>query len=202
MNVDRVLVWDGFVRVFHWSLVTSFFVTYFSSESIGWVHKGFGYLTLALVAARVVWGFIGTRHARFADFVPGPRTLVRYSWALLRRKEPHYLGHNPAGSVMILFLLCAVAVIGVSGWLLTTDEFWGNGAVESIHYWAVDVTLAAVAIHVLANLYGSVRHRENLIWSMITGYKNATPSPPAPGLSPRPKVAPSAPPPGAGAAPV
>jgi cytochrome b len=170
-NEKRVLVWDRFVRLFHWSLVICFFVAYGSSESVGVIHKGFGYATLALVFARVVWGFIGTRHARFADFVPGPRRLWAYATAMVRRQEPRYVGHNPAGSVMILFLLSAVAGIGVTGWMLTLDAFWGNGTVEGLHTLLVDATLLAVTVHVCANIYASLHHRENLIWSMVTGHK-------------------------------
>ena len=170
---QQVPVWDRFVRLFHWGLVLSFFVAYFSTDSIGWVHKGFGYATLALVAARVVWGFIGSGHARFASFVPGPGKLVRYLVAVARRREPRHLGHNPAGAVMILFLMLAVAVIGCTGWMMTLDAFWGNESVENLHVWTVDLALAAVLVHVLANLYGSLRHRENLIGSMVTGRKPA-----------------------------
>lgn len=164
-------VWDRFVRVFHWSLVLAFFAAWASTESIGWVHKGSGYLTLALVAARVVWGFVGSRHARFADFVPGPRKLAAYLGALLRLKEPRHLGHNPAGALMILSLLALVAGIGTTGFMLTLDAYWGNETVETLHVWLVDITLLAVGVHVTASIYGSLRHRENLVLSMITGDK-------------------------------
>lgn len=169
----RVRVWDRFVRVFHWTLVLCFFGAWWSTESIGWVHKACGYATLALVAARVVWGFIGSGHARFASFVPTPRALAAYLRALVRGREPHSLGHNPAGAVMILFLLGAVAAIGVSGWMLTLDAFWGNGTVETVHVLAVDATLIAVAVHVAANVYESLRQRDNLIAAMVTGRKRA-----------------------------
>ena len=166
-------VWDRFVRLFHWSLVLAFFGAYLSTESIGWVHKGCGYATLALVLARVAWGFVGSEHARFANFVPGPRRLWRYAQALLRRREPRHLGHNPAGSVMILLLLAMVAAIGITGWMLTLDAFWGTEPVETLHTLLVDAMLVAVVIHVAANIYGSLRHRENLVRSMITGRKPA-----------------------------
>jgi cytochrome b len=168
-----VKVWDRFVRMFHWSLVTSFFVAYFSTTSIGWVHKGFGYAALALITARIVWGFVGHGHARFADFVPTPRQLLRYAGAVLRFQEPRYLGHNPAAAVMILFLMGMVAGIGITGWMLTLDAFWGNETVESAHVLLVNATLIAVAIHVSAAIYESLHHRENLILSMVTGTKES-----------------------------
>lgn len=174
MRTDpTVRVWDRVVRVFHWSLVLAFFGAYFSTESIGWLHKSFGYTTVALVAVRLVWGLVGSEHARFANFTPGPRRLVSYLLAVAQQREPRHLGHNPAGSVMILFLLGMVALIGTTGWMLTLDAFWGNGTVENLHVLAVDVTLVAIVIHVSANLYASARHRENLVLSMVTGRKRA-----------------------------
>lgn len=167
----RVRVWDRFVRLFHWGLVTSMAVAYLSTVGSQHLHNAAGYAALVLVVARVVWGFVGAGHARFADFVPGPRKLLRYTWDMLHRREPRYIGHNPAAAVMILFLLAAVVGIGVSGWMLTLDAFWGSEAVEFVHVLLVNVTLAAVAIHVCAAVYESFKHRENLVWSMVVGSK-------------------------------
>jgi len=170
----KVHVWDRFVRVFHWSLVASFATAYLYTEHIGWVHKGAGYLAVALIAARCVWGFTAPGpHARFASFVPTPRRLWAYLSLLVRGREPRHLGHNPAGAVMIICLLCANAVIGVTGFLMTTDAFWGNALAETLHVTTVDVTLIANAVHVAANLYESLRHRENMFKAMVTGQKNA-----------------------------
>lgn len=170
----RILVWDRFVRIFHWTLVASFATAYLSTEHIDWVHKGAGYLALALIVARTVWGFIApVRHARFASFVPTPQRLLNYLALLLRGREPRHLGHNPAGAVMILFLMGATLVIGVTGFLMTTDAFWGNDLVETLHVTTVDVMLIAIALHVSANLYESIRHRENMFKAMVTGTKNA-----------------------------
>jgi cytochrome b len=166
-----VRVWDAFVRAFHWALVSAFFVAWFFTEKIGTLHKAAGYTALSLVAARTVWGFVGTRHARFADFVPSPRQVLDYARECVRGREPRHLGHNPLGALMILFLLAAVAVIGVSGWMLTLDAFWGDELVEALHTRTVDATLLAVALHVLANLRASARHGENLVASMVTGHK-------------------------------
>jgi cytochrome b len=170
-SVPTLRVWDRFVRLFHWALVASFFTAWATTEHIGLLHKAAGYVALGLVAMRLVWGFVGSRHARFAAFVPSPRALRTYLRAWLRGQEPRCAGHNPLGALMILFLLAAVTVIGVSGWMLTLDAFWGSEIVENLHEAAVDLTLLAVCIHVLANIVGGFRHRENLILSMITGRK-------------------------------
>lgn len=179
MAAPMVRVWDRFVRVFHWTLVLCFFGAWWSTESIGWAHKGCGYAALALVAARAVWGFVGSGHARFGSFVPTPRALMAYLRALIGGREPRSLGHNPAGAVMILFLLCAVVAIGISGWMLTLDAFWGSEIVEQTHKLLVDATLVAVALHVAANLYESIRQRDNLIAAMVTGRKRALAPEPA-----------------------
>ena len=169
--IKRVRVWDRFVRLFHWGLVALMAVAYFSTVGSQRLHNAAGYAALALAVARVVWGFVGAEHARFADFVPGPRQLMQYTWAMLQGREPRYLGHNPAAAVMILFLLAAVVGIGVSGWMLTLDAFWGSEEVEFVHVLLVDLTLIAVAVHVCAAIYESFRQRENLVWSMVVGSK-------------------------------
>lgn len=174
-RVESVRVWDRFVRCFHWGLVASFATAWWFTEHIGWLHKGAGYAALVLVAARVVWGFVGSHHARFASFVPGPRTLANYLAALARGREPRHLGHNPAGAVMILYLLAAVAGIGVSGWMLTLDAFWGNDTVETVHTGLVDLSLWAVGLHVVANIVGGLRHHENLVLAMVNGRKPRAP---------------------------
>jgi cytochrome b len=168
----QVPVWDRFVRVFHWGLVGAFATAWFNTEHIGWWHKGAGYLALALVLARIVWGFVAHgEHARFASFVPSPARLFHYLGRLIRLREPRHLGHNPAGAVMIVYLLLANLVIGVTGFLMTTDAFWGNEWVETLHVSTVDLTLLAVAVHVAANLFSSWHHHENLVRSMWTGTK-------------------------------
>jgi cytochrome b len=176
----RPPVWDRFVRFFHWSLVACFGTAWWFTEHIGLLHKGAGYAAAALVLARVVWGFIGSPNARFANFVPGPRGLLHYLGLLLRGREPVHAGHNPAGAVMILFLLVAVTGIAVSGWMMTLDAFWGNEWVETTHTRLVDLTVAAVFVHVLANLYGSRHPGNGLIRAMITGHKSSPPTEPSP----------------------
>lgn len=169
----RVRVWDRFVRLFHWGLVTSFAAAYFSTVGSQRLHEWAGYTALSLVGMRIVWGFIGSERARFSDFVPGPRHLWTYLRGVVTHRAPRYLGHNPGGAVMILLLLCMVISIGVSGWMMTLDAFWGDETVQEIHAGLVNFTLVAVALHVSAAIYESFNHRENLILSMFSGTKRA-----------------------------
>jgi cytochrome b len=169
-----VRVWDPLVRLFHWGLVVAFFTAWFS-DSGERVHNAAGYTVLGLVAFRLVWGIVGTRHARFSDFVASPGTLVGYLRDLFGGHPPHYAGHNPAGGLMILGLLTMVTLTAGSGWLMITDRFWGTEWVEELHEGAATLTLALIAMHVLGAMVSSWLHRENLVLAMITGRKRVQP---------------------------
>ena len=170
LQPEAVKVWDPFVRVFHWSLVAAFFGAYFI-EGGDTAHDVLGYVALGLVTARIVWGFIGTQYARFSNFVPSPRRFIAYVRDALQRREPRSLGHNPAAAVMIVALICAVITTSVTGWMLTTDAYWGNELIEELHEVIANVTVGLVCIHVAGAIYESVRHHENLIRAMFTGRK-------------------------------
>ena len=140
-TAGEVRVWDPLVRVFHWSLVAAFTVAWISGEEWDDVHEIAGYVVLGLVAFRVVWGFVGTRHARFTDFVRGPATVARYLASLLTPHPTHYLGHNPAGGWMVVALLAANLALCVSGLELLAAE--GRGPLAAVQAPA-DAAMAAV----------------------------------------------------------
>ena len=117
-----VQVWDPLVRVFHWTLVASFAAAWLSGDDAETVHEVAGYLVLALVALRIAWGFVGSRHARFSDFVRGPREVARYLRSLLGSRPVHYLGHNPVGGWMVVALLTANLTLCWSGLEALADE--------------------------------------------------------------------------------
>lgn len=113
----------------------------------------------------------GPMRARFSDFLRGPRTTLAYARAVLAASEPRFLGQNPPGGWMILRVLSTVAVAGVSGWLSTTDRFWGSQPVEAVHECAANLLLLLIALHVAGVIFASLRHRDNLVLAMITGRK-------------------------------
>ncbi|MFN3279567.1 MAG: cytochrome b/b6 domain-containing protein [Paracoccus hibiscisoli] len=166
-------MWDGFVRLFHWSLVAMIAGTWLTAEGPKVLHERLGYVIAILIAARLVWGLIGPRHARFADFVRGPRPVLAYLRDLRAGRERRYLGHNPAGGAMIVALLLAVTGTALTGWLQTTDAFWGSSAMESIHETLATLILVLAGLHAAGVLVESLRHRENLVLSMLTGTKRA-----------------------------
>lgn len=167
-----IRVWDPVVRIGHWTLALGF-VAAFLAEEGDLVHQVAGYVAAGAVAVRLVWGVIGPEHARFANFVPGPRRLLGHLAALLRGRDRRHIGHNPAAGAMALTLLLMVLFLGVTGFMLTTDRFYGTKWLETLHEGGAYVALGLVCTHVAAALYESVRHRENLPWAMVTGRKRA-----------------------------
>jgi len=168
----RILVWDVPTRVFHWLLVLSFTGAFLTAESERTrdIHVLLGYIMLGLLAFRLLWGFIGTRYARFGSFLFRPGEIVAYLKSLVERKPAHYVGHNPAGSMAIWLLLILGVASGVSG-VMVYEEVGGD-VLEEIHDVVSYAMLAVVAVHVFGVLLSSLLHRENLVLSMITGLKS------------------------------
>jgi cytochrome b len=127
-----------------------------------------------LVLFRILWGFIGTRYARFSDFVHGPARVRAYLRALLHRQpEQHYIGHNPAGALAIVALMALALAVTASGWALYHEI--GGKALEEVHEAAANIMLALVGLHVAAVLLSSRLHHENLVAAMFSGYKPGRP---------------------------
>jgi cytochrome b len=166
-----VKVWDPVVRLFHWTVVLGCLLNLFVVESGETLHLWIGYAIAGVLVVRIVWGFVGTRYARFSDFLPFPSRLVPYLAALARGKEPRMLGHNPAGAVMMLVLMALLAGVSISGHMMSLDAFWGEDWLEELHGALANGILVLALLHALAGLIESWRHRENLIWSMVTGRK-------------------------------
>lgn len=170
-----ILVWDAPVRVFHWLMVLSFAGAYLTAEMDDWrlLHVTLGYTMAGLVAFRLVWGVVGTRYARFANFVRGPKGVAHYFGTLFQRRPEHYVGHNPAGAVTIIAVLLLTAVVAGSGW--ATYHELGGDAMEELHEVFANLMLAIIGIHVAGVLVSSWVHHENLIRPMISGRKAGQP---------------------------
>ncbi|PDT89067.1 cytochrome B [Bradyrhizobium sp. Y36] len=166
-----VKVWDRFVRVFHWSLAGLFLLAFATSDEIKNVHIAAGYTIAGLLALRIVWGLVGPRHARFSDFVRSPRAVLAYMRDVARLRAPRYLGHNPAGGAMVVALIVMLIGTCTTGYMMTTDSFWGAKWVEEVHEAFANLTIGLVVVHVLGVLVASFEHSENLVKAMITGRK-------------------------------
>jgi len=195
----QVRVWDRFVRVFHWSLATTFALAYWSAEAGKHeLHAWLGYFLVTLVLARLLWGVYGSRYARFNNFIHAPSEVLRYLKAIASGHPRRYLGHNPAGGVMVIALLATLSFIAFSGLtVMATIDFDGPlvgtmktmsdqeaYAAWSSHAYAVNVILGMVGLHLLGVILASVQHRENLVRAMITGYKVRDAKTDVPNVSP------------------
>jgi cytochrome b len=172
-EVDQkaILVWDLPVRVGHWLMAAGFAVAWLTGESEEWrlVHVFAGGTVVAVALFRLIWGFLGSRHARFSEFVKAPRAAVDYLKSLLGGEPQHFTGHNPAGGWAIVLLLGLALLTGLSGWL-TYQEVAGDWLGE-LHEGIAATMLAVVGVHLLGVLVGSMAHGENLPRAMVTGMK-------------------------------
>ena len=186
-NENTVKVWDPFVRIFHWTLVLSFFIAYITEEDFLDIHSFAGYTVLALLSLRIIWGIIGTRHARFSDFVYPPNTIKTFVKDTMLLRAKRYLGHNPAGGAMIILMIISLLITTLTGlaiygieeqagplanWYIQGDSLWGD-IFEETHEFFANFTLLLVFIHVAGVIVESFIHKENLVKSMIDGKKRS-----------------------------
>jgi cytochrome b len=173
-----VPVWDLPVRVFHWALVLCVSVDLiFAAGTRLHVLAGFG--VLGLISFRLIWGLLGSRYARFASFIYGPRAVSGYLIALRARRPLRYLGHNPLGGWMIIAMLIVLAVASGTGALIETARFAHSHKIKELHENAASLLYFLVPLHVFGVVASSIAHRENLVEAMITGRKRARAEAPA-----------------------
>ncbi len=182
---QNIKIWDALVRSFHWFVVLAVLVAWLSADDYLEIHTFAGYAIFFLVGLRILWGIIGPTHARFHDFVKPPTQAGSYLFGLIQGKAPRFLGHNPAAGWMILLLLTVLLLVAISGVAtLAVEEHTGplvqalSGLshaqrewIEEAHEFLANLLLGLIALHIVGVLLSSLVHRENLIMSMITGYK-------------------------------
>jgi cytochrome b len=169
--VESVRVWDRFVRLFHWGLVGCVLVNYFVLTDGEDLHQWLGYAATALVLARVVWGFVGSAHARFSDFFPTPQRIRADLAAWRSGRVPRHSGHTPLGAVMMLVLMLTVLGLGLTGWLQTTDWFWGDERMQEVHEFLGQALISLAVLHAAAAIVMGRLERTNLVKAMFTGVK-------------------------------
>lgn len=168
-----VKVWDWPVRVFHWTLAASVLGAFVTGENEDFerLHQTLGWVAAGSIAFRVVWGLIGTRYARFREFVRGPAQVWAYVKSVRSGQAQHFVGHNPVGAIAVIVLMVLVSLSVYTGWLLTADDVaeW----LEDAHEIAANTLITVVLVHVIGVLWGSRTHGENLLKAMLTGRKTA-----------------------------
>jgi len=179
---NEIKVWDPLVRLFHWSLVIACITAYITQEENYDLHLQSGYLLIGLICFRIAWGFIGSPHARFSDFIYSPTTLINYLKASRSHQAKRYLGHNPAGGVMVVLMIIVLLVITLSGVALDAAEnragplsgtqlFLYTDIINVIHNLSTHIATAMVVLHILGVIFSGKAHNENLVLAMITGRK-------------------------------
>lgn len=166
-----VKVWDPVVRILHWTLAACIAAAWFTRHGGGIWHEWIGYASLVIVALRLAWGWAGPRHAQFSAFVGPPSATLVYARLMASGEAPRHIGHNPLGGWMILALLLVTALAASSGWLYTTDTYWGVEWVEDAHEALAIFLLVLVAMHVTGVAAASWLHHENLVAAMFHGRK-------------------------------
>jgi cytochrome b len=164
-----VKTWDIWVRFTHWSVAGIVAWNLFGPTDA--LHRILGYIAAGLVVWRIVWGFIGTPHARFSAWWPTRSHLIEYLRSLATGKPQHHLSHNPLGALMALALWLLILALAVSGWLMRVDAFWGEDWPQELHTYLSAALQVCVGAHILAAIVMSVWTRENLIRAMLTGVK-------------------------------
>ncbi len=183
---NTINVWDPLIRIFHWLIATLFLIAYLTEDHWMTIHSYAGYCIGMLILFRLLWGLIGTKYARFSNFITTPANVISYLKQLFNGKAKHYLGHNPAGAAMIIALLCSLTLTILSGIPLFATEgngplantffaSWSGSMLEEIHEFFANFTLFLVFFHVGGVLLSSLLHKENLIKSMINGRKQIKP---------------------------
>ncbi len=169
--VESVRVWDRFVRFFHWSLVASIVANFFLVDDGETLHQWIGYFASTLVIARLVWGFVGSKYARFADFFPTPARIRLHLRHVASGARDSYAGHNPVGALMMFGLLAIVLALGATGFMQTLDAFWGEEWLQELHEALASALIALAGLHALAAIVMSRVERTNLVAAMVTGVK-------------------------------
>ena len=169
--VSSHFVWDRFVRFFHWSLVSCVVLNYFVINDGKFFHQCVGFLAIALVLSRIVWGFIGSGHARFSDFFPTPSRVITHVRRMAAGNHDTSLGHNPVAAIMMLAMMAVVITLGVTGWMQTLDAFWGEDWVQNLHSYAGNLLIGMATLHALAAIIMGRIERTRFIKAMFTGVK-------------------------------
>lgn len=166
-----IQVWDPLVRLIHWSLAATILLDAAILDEDGWAHELVGYAALGLVAARLIWGIVGTRPARFTSFPPNPAAALRHLVRLRAGGQPLHLSHNPLGALMVYNLWLTVVFLGVTGMMMVNIRFFGMEWIEELHEAAFVWLMISVALHLAGVAVETLRTGVPLVRAMICGRK-------------------------------
>ncbi|MGJ4948981.1 cytochrome b/b6 domain-containing protein [Bradyrhizobium sp. HKCCYLS20291] len=184
-----VEVWDIPLRVWHWALAGFVLIACVTPNTFDPLHRLAGYAVIGLLAFRLIWGVIGTRHSLFARISLKLRAAPRYVMNIFHGETGRYLGLNPAGAAMLVAMIGLLVISTISGVMQVSLRFFGVGWIEQTHSLSSNAIIGLIGIHVLGTLWMSVLQRENLARAMLTGRKRVPGAEPAAAAAARPTVA-------------
>lgn len=174
-TTTTVKVWDIWVRFTHWVVAAGIVANLAITEEGSLWHEYVGYTVVGLVIARLIWGVIGTKYARFSNFFPTPSRIKAHLHSFkVQPKTDAHLGHNPFGALMMFALWGVILGLGISGYMMSTDAFWGVEWLGELHEVLATSLYVLVPIHILSAIVMSKLQKQNLIKAMITGKKTTT----------------------------
>lgn len=171
-KTKQIRVWDILVRITHWTVATGIIANLLFTEDGSELHEYVGYTVVGLVVIRLLWGFVGTRYARFSNFFPTPSRIKRHLLELrTRHTDNQHLGHNPLAAIMMLSLWAAIIGLGITGYLMESGIIGNKDLLENVHELLAESLYILIPIHIIAAIVMSYWQRQNLMKSMITGNK-------------------------------
>jgi len=171
LGVRNIMVWDPLVRLIHWGLALSILLNGTLIEEESTLHEWVGYAAVGIVGARVAWGLLGSRHAKFSAFPPSPIVALRYLLALIRGDKTVHLSHNPLGALMAYNIWLVVLVLGATGYMMGTIRFFGIEWVEEAHEMAFNWLVVSIVLHTGGVIFDAWRSGVPLLRAMIDGRK-------------------------------
>lgn len=167
----NIMVWDPLVRLIHWSLAIAILLNGAIVDEESSLHEWIGYFAVGLIGVRLIWGLIGSSHARFSAFPPNPVAAIRHLVALSRGDKTVHLSHNPLGALMVYNIWLTVLLLGITGYMMGTISFFGIDWVEEAHEMAFNWLVFSIILHICGVMFDTWRTGVPIVSAMINGKK-------------------------------
>lgn len=164
-------LWDLPTQLIHWSLATAVILNLFILEEGDEVHQWSGYTACGIVLFRFVWGFLGSTHSRFSKLPLHPKEVVRFLGGFFQKDPPVYTGHNPIASYVYLLIWGSILSLGVTGWMMGTDAYWGEEWLEELHGNITVFLQILILLHFIGMIIDSIRYKRQTWLSMFRGWR-------------------------------
>ncbi|MGH1407759.1 MAG: cytochrome b/b6 domain-containing protein [Rhodomicrobiaceae bacterium] len=171
LSARNIMVWDPLVRLIHWNLAIAIILNGAIVDEESSLHEWIGYFAVGLIGIRLIWGLIGSSHARFSAFPPNPVAAIRHLVALSRGDKTVHLSHNPLGALMVYNIWLTVLLLGITGYMMGTISFFGVDWVEEAHEMAFNWLVFSIILHIVGVMFDTWRTGVPIVSAMINGRK-------------------------------